>query len=529
MFYDFLLKKRIVRIGLVLALSGSVAGCGASSAELLPDKASDTMSDAMGYTGDEQKREASYEVPIQLPGILVDQHGYSSESDKVAVFKGNDISGNFEVREYENGNIVYTGQILKPLYNNELDEYDCFGYFTEVTKPGKYYVYNDMLGQSYSFEIKEDSCRDIFDSACKKFYENRCGMDVLNGSSGEEGHSACHTDMAHLKEDPSVEIDVTGGWHLDKSAKRDVLTGTMIADNLILAYEMNPDAFTDSTGILESGNNIPDILDEVRYEAQWLLKMQEEKTGGVYESAIVEADEESDASIAPVVVTPISMDATISFASMMAKFSYFYQQYDDEFATTCLKAADRAWKCFLNNRDVMDDTAAFYAAAQLYRATGVETYHDILVSYFEREDFKELFNSDESIFLGSVTYLAINKNVDIDICTKLMKLLMKRSEEIAEEATTSTYLVADMGGRKDFSKMLCNMRALTITDHIIYNHEYTTIIENHVHYFGGTNSEAINYLTNDTSRNYEDVGEIGIMNNPEDNALLIFMLSVLVK
>ena len=108
-----------------------------------------------------------------------------------------------------------------------------------------------------------------------------------------------------------------------------------------------------------------------------------------------------------------------------------------------------------------------------------------------------------------------------------MKYLMKRAEDIAGRSSKSPYLVTDMSQGGDFEGILRDMRCLTITDHVIYNHEYTTIIENHVHYLCGMNPEAVNYVTEDTARNYSDLGLTGVMDDPLKNSLLIFMLSVL--
>ncbi|MBR4832130.1 MAG: hypothetical protein IKZ97_05850, partial [Butyrivibrio sp.] len=70
----------------------------------------------------------------------------------------------------------------------------------------------------------------------------------------------------------------------------------------------------------------------------------------------------------------------------------------------------------------------------------------------------------------------------------------------------------------------------SVTDHIIYNHEYTTIIENHVHYFMGMNPDALNYVTDSSERTYlDDESKTGIMNDPYKDALFVFMLSMLEK
>ena len=503
-----------------MTMMGSVAGCGASSAEMTAD-----IQDHAGVS----QTTVDYEVPEQIPGIMVNQVGYSIGSEKAIVFRGQNLPKNFGIYELESGKKVFSGEILKGVYNKELDEYDSMGYFTDFGVEGSYFVSTDVVGESYSFTIKENAFKEAFDEACKKYYINRCGIALSESYAGENAHSACHTQPAHLQEDPSTEIDVTGGWHMDGSAGRDTALGSNIAENLLLAYEMNPSAFTDELGIPESGNGIPDILDEVKYEVDWLLKMQDPRTGGEYGAALTDPVRGGEAINTPVIVSPVSMEATISFASMMARFSYTYQQFDDEFARQCLKAADRAYSCFLNNQNAADNTAAFKAAAQLFRATGSESYNEVLSAYFNRDDFFELFDSDENVFLGGVTYLSINHSVDVELCKLLMKALMKKSEAIAAAASGSTYLVTDLGRDDNFDKMLRDMRCLTITDHIIYNYEYTTIIENHAHYLMGRNPDAVNYVTSDTERTYLTAKKAGIAGDPGSDSLFIFMLSVLEK
>ncbi len=515
--------NKIMRAGLIIALMGSVAGCGASSS----DNAVDIEEIASG--GQAQEIESTYEVPVQIPNILIDQVGYVAESEKVVIFRGKELPLQFNIYSLEENELVYTGNVLKASYNEKTGEYNALGYFNELTTEGSYYIRADILGESYSFTISDSIYEELFNEACKKFYINRCGIGISEAYAGENAHSACHTAVAHLQEDGNTELDVTGGWHMDAVGDRDTNTGCMIVENFLLAYEMNKEAFTDDIGIPESGNGIPDILDEVKYEVDWLLKMQDSKTGGEYGAAMTDNTKGGDLFSYPVVVTPVSMDATIKFAAMMARFSYFYHEYDEEFATECLRAADKAWNCYISNQDVSESSGAFKAAAQLYRATGNNAYNEVLQVFFAKKDFEELFESDEDIFIGSVTYLSTNQDVDVEQCGRLMKYLMKRSEAIASDADTSAYRVVDDNAEVDFMKFMYDMRCLTITDHIIYNHEYTTIIENHMHYLMGMNPSALNYLTDSTERTFKDEeGTASLLSNPQNDVLIAFMLSVLV-
>ncbi|WP_029231250.1 glycoside hydrolase family 9 protein [Butyrivibrio sp. VCB2006] len=513
-------NKRIIAALMVLMM-GSVAGCGASSAESSEEIVEEIAVSEVSYTAE------SVEVPEQIPNIMVDQSGFNIDSEKVVIFRGRQLPESFQIIDLESGEVVYTGEVVKANRDEETEKYYGIGRFNDFREPGNYYISADYIGESYAFTIGEDVYRDVFDEACRKYYSNRCGIAISQVDNGDNGHSACHTTEARFQENSDQTIDVTGGWHMDENADRDVLIGCRILENLLLSFEMNPNAFTDETGIPESGNGIPDIIDEIKYEADWLLKMQDSKTGGVYGAAITGGGG-SDIFSAPVEVTPVSMEATISFAAAMARLSFIYQQYDQDYATAALRAADRAWESFSINQSVYDSTQAFKAAAELYRATGSDKYHHVLDSFFVRDDLVQLFNDDENIFIGAVTYLSTNQNVDKEQCEKLIKALMKKSEAIAQRATESRYLVANAAEGEDFSTLLDEARCLTITNHIIYNHEYTTIIENHAHYMMGMNPSCLNFVTSSTERDYKDTeGYSGVMNDPQKDALLIFMLSVL--
>ncbi|SFC09180.1 glycoside hydrolase family 9 protein [Butyrivibrio sp. YAB3001] len=524
MFSDLIGKKRIIYAACMLLTVGSVAGCGASSAE----KETNVTQVTQKVQSVSTPNSTDFEMPQQIPNILVNQIGYNIGSEKNIIFRGKKLPENYEIKELESGETVYTGEILKPELDEESGIFYGNGRFGDFNEPGKYYIYADYLGESYSFEIGEDVYGKTLNEACKKYYINRCGIAISEVDAGDNGHSACHTTEAHFQENMSEAIDVTGGWHLDGQADRDTNIGSYIVDNLLLAYEMNPDSFSDDEGMSDSGNGIPDIIDEAKYEVDWMLKMQDAKTGGVYGAALTNIGSGTDVFFAPVEVTPVSMEATINFASAVARFSYLYKKFDANYAKEVLRAADRAFESFLNNQKAEETTAAFKAAAQLYRTTGNDKYLGILESYFNRGDFTDLFNSDDNIFLGSIVYLSTNQEVDKDDCEIIMKALMKKSENIAKEASSGKYHVVELSSEDSFVKVLEDMRCMTITNHIIYNYEYRTIIENHAHYMMGLNPECMNYVTASTERTYNDYDmAAGVMNNPQYDALLILLLSAI--
>ena len=211
------------------------------------------------------------------------------------------------------------------------------------------------------FEIGQEPYEALFSKVFRQYYFNRCGLTLSTELAGEAAHNACHLREAQMKEEAMIKQDVSGGWHVDEIGSRDVAKGCQAVNSLLLAYELYPEAIGDDMGIPESGNNVPDVLDEVKYEIDWLLKMQDAKSGAVYASV---SSVDSKAAGYILYIDGITMDATIRFAATMAKFSYLYQSYDREFATLCLQAADRAYRYVENYLADVSQEQYFFAAAE---------------------------------------------------------------------------------------------------------------------------------------------------------------------
>lgn len=467
------------------------------------------------FTSMEEEPILAYEVPVSMPGIVINRIGYTVGSTKVAVFCGEEMPEQFFVVDEKNQKIVYTGTLEQKAYDKLEQKYYCYGDFSALISPGSYYIEAPILGRSYGFEVGEDVYTPLFREACKQYYYNRCGMTLTAQYAGEGAHNACHTGKAVLQSDTSVTLDVSGGWHQDEKGQKNVESASRTIATLLLAYELYPEIFDDNAGIPESGNNIPDILDEIKYEIDWLLKMQEQQTGAVYAGVSVYAkDGDSSSKVAEIYVEPTSLEAGKAFSMALAKFSYLYQNYDTEYATVCLKAADRAWKYTeLNGKDKTVDEWGFAAATELYRASGQGAYNQYLVQYLREETYKT--NWDETVLMGCVTYLSTKHDVNRGYCENIMNLLMEKAEEISYVAREAVYFTAGNEEQDNCGQLLLEMMNLSVVNRIISNHEYETVIENHLHYFLGRNETAQNHVVN----------QMGIMKQFEPDSKLIFMLS----
>lgn len=497
------------------------AGCGSVS-----ELSFDTVQ--TGSEGEEMTTlglmpEFDYEVPESLPGILVDQVGYARQSDKMTFFLGEQLPDYFSVVDAESGQVVYTGKIKQRETDDGTDLDISYGEFTSLETAGNYYIQAARVGRSYTFEIAENPYTELYYAALKKYYFNRCGLTLSSELAGDAARNACHSREAQLVDDAGVKLDVSGGWHVDEAGSRDVSEGCTASNYLMTAYELYPEVFDDQVGIPESGNEIPDVLDEVKYEIDWLLKMQDAASGAVY-SGVSSVDNQSGGYL--LYVKKLDMNGTIQFAATLAKFSYLYQNYDRAYATQCLQAADRAYRYAGKYSEDITPEEYFHAAAELYRASGGYGYHNVVKNYLTENLIADMKN--DFVFWGCLTYMSTRQRVDVNLCGDVMKVLMQEGERIAETSKESELLVNAEGDQDNGADLMHDIMRLAVVDHVITNHEYATVLQNHLHYMLGRNRQSVSYLDNSGSRNYKDIDNSqGIMNQIDLNAELVLMMSAI--
>jgi endoglucanase len=434
-----------------------------------------------------EEADLSYEVPENLPGILVDIRGYGENEKKEAIFISANLPSSFFVRSKETGLTVYTGHIKVRESTEDADgKVTGVGDFTDLTNVGEYYIEAEILGQSHEFSIIEDRLNKLLKESLDYFKEFHCN----------------HYGKTAFEDEPDKTLDVTGGWHTDKDGGKDVVTGCNAAIDLMTAYEYHPDPFYD-----DDGNKIPDVLDEVKYETDWLLKMQNPETGGVYTSV---SSIENKSGGKELLLGGETTKATAYFCVAMTKFSSIYRSFDVPYATTCQRAAQKAWNCLELNKDIVSPEQRFRAAAEMYRVYGTESCHRVIKEYLKNNSKASL---DARITLdGAIAYLSTKRNTDRTYCTNLMESFMDRTEEKVSAANKSRYMIeyTDMSN----TEILRNTTELVVLDTVIPNVEYENLERNYLHYMCGRNKESKDLLFMDEE-------------NPDFYAELVVLISKL--
>ncbi|MBR3127538.1 MAG: glycoside hydrolase family 9 protein [Solobacterium sp.] len=324
-------------------------------------------------------------------GVRINQLGYLTYGQKRCTFPYNCGDG-FDVINADTNENVYTGAIVYGVNDETTGENNYYGDCPAVTQPGSYYIQAQTGVTSPVFVISESPYAALDDSLLRMISLQRCGVSLDSSWAGDLAHAECHTGEANAWQ-TQIYKDVSGGWHDAGDYGRYVKTGAKAASDLLWAYIFNPAFCTDASAGPDSGNGVPDVLDEARFELEWMLKMQSDYKG-VYTKAVTPSFAEfidpAEDHQNMILIDPEST-STATFVGTMATASLVYREIDPDFADRCLQAAKVADE-FLDDHpenvvvlnpesvsagaylDDNDQEVRFYAKAALYAATGDKRY-----------------------------------------------------------------------------------------------------------------------------------------------------------
>lgn len=240
---------------------------------------------------------------VAQPGTItqhlkIDQFGYPQQATKICVVNnpvaGFDyLAGDFytpggtlQVRRAGTNELIHSGPATT--WRSGLTYYQSgdklwWYNFSAVTTPGTYYIYDPVNNKSsYTFEIRNDIYKVPLYHAMRTFYYQRSGFAKTAPYAGVWTDGASHLGVEQdldcrlvTNPVPSTSRQLQGGWFDAGDYNKYTNFVYEPMHDLCLAYIENPSVWTDDYNIPESGNGVPDILDEIKWELDWLLRMQE--------------------------------------------------------------------------------------------------------------------------------------------------------------------------------------------------------------------------------------------------------------
>lgn len=396
------------------------------------------------------------------PAIHVNQEGYQTSWPKEAMvgyYIGN--LGEMEIPTEKgfwvadaSGKNVFTGKLMarldmgyeySPNPYQEVYEAD----FSSFKTPGEYRLVVPGLGVSYPFRIDDGIAADFARAYALGLYHQRCGASN-DFPFTRFTHAACHVKLAEVPDMSFTAVNeelanMTGDAHENKrhtapalknvaaslypfvrTNKIDVSGGhhdagdyskyTINVAHLIHVLTFAADAFPgvgalDNLGIPESGDGKSDVLQEAKWEADFLMKLQDDD-GGFY-FLVYPRDREYEDNVSLMgtdtgdqqVVFPKTTGATaasVAALAQMSSSSLFKKQFPDA-AAKYLAAAKKGWgfleKAFAKyGRDgsyqkithygdeFMHDDEIAWAACELFLATGDHKFEKELIEHFNPHD-----------------------------------------------------------------------------------------------------------------------------------------------
>jgi hypothetical protein len=444
------LAQRDLRIGnhLYLQLNGAISG---GQRVEVKNPSATLWASNMRFT-------ATMEPLRYSPAIHVNQVGYLPAFPKQAMigfYLGSlgdmdvPVEIDFQLVDARTGATVHQGKLVQRRdvgfdyapYQKVLE-----ANFSDFKTPGEYRLMVPGLGASFPFFIDEGVAAAFARAYALGLYHQRCGtsnalpftrfvhgvchialaevptaqftnmVSFLAGDTADYTNNPLHS-APQLKDfDSSLypfvkhgAVDVAGGHHDAGDYSRYTINSAALVHTLIFAVDALPGVGElDNLGLPESGDGKSDVLQEAKWEADFLAKMQDDD-GGFY-FLVYPRDRKYENNVLPdygdpQIVWPKNTAATAAAVAALAQASsspLFKKQFP-EAAAVYLKKAKKGWE-FLDRAiakfgnegayqkithygdDFMHDDELAWAACELFLATGDESFHKKLLHSFQPGD-----------------------------------------------------------------------------------------------------------------------------------------------
>ncbi|MFC7308186.1 glycoside hydrolase family 9 protein [Streptomyces monticola] len=349
-------------------------------------------------------------------GVRVNQVGYLPDGPKGAtVVTTAPQSLTWQLRD-TSGAVVASGATVPRGADAPSGQSVQVADFSSYRGTGSGYVLAVDGNTSAPFDIRANLYDGLRSDAMAFFYHQRSGTPIDASLVGSAySRPAGHLGVAPNKGDTSVPCqatvcdytqDVRGGWYDAGDHGKYVVNGGISTWLMVNSFERakragEDAALGDSTlKIPERGNGIPDVLDEARWELDFLMRMQvpegKQYAGmafhKIHDAAWTALPTRPEQDSQPRELHRPSTAATLNLAAAAAQCARVFKPYNAAFADRCLSVARRAWTAAQANPALYapdsDSTGGgaygdtqvgdefYWAAAELYATTGESGYRD---------------------------------------------------------------------------------------------------------------------------------------------------------
>ncbi|MDX2154110.1 MAG: glycoside hydrolase family 9 protein [Bryobacteraceae bacterium] len=453
--------------------------------------------------------------------IKVNQAGYLPGTPKIAIVSS--PAKEFLVRRVSDDAEVLRHALSNPGPDPDTGDTVQHADFTKITQPGDYYLDVPGVGRSWPFSVKKDVYARALYLAARAFYGQRCGIAVDLGTEfAGYRYEACHRAAAwHASSGKSGPQQSTKGWHDAGDYGRYVVNSGLSTGTLLWAWELYQPRLT--LYIPESSNTTPDLLDEIRWNLEWMLSMQDSADGGVWHKQTSERFAGfvmPDKDTLPSVVIGTGSEpyksscATADFAAVLAIAARVYKPLDAPFAARSLRAAEHAWTwlaahpnvLFRNppgiltgeygDRDCSDET--LWAAAELWRTTRAARYLAYFLEHYRKHRITDPPNWPNVAPMALWTYALAKSPADAGAVKAIREDSLRAAEDILARMESNGYRIAL--STKDYvwgsNGVLANYGVqLLVANALQSDRRYVEAALENLHYLLGRNTFSVSFVT----------------------------------
>jgi endoglucanase len=416
-------------------------------------------------------------IAATAPAVKLNQLGFLPASQKLAVVQAGS-AGRFAVLDAASGRKVFEGELGAPATWDASGETVRIADFSGLRTPGTYRIQVAGLPDSAPFPVGADAYRELDAGAIRAYTLNRASIALTPAVAGAYARAAGHPDTrvevhpsaASAKRPAGTVIASPKGWYDAGDYNKYIVNSGISTYTLLAAYEHFPTWFDKlALRLPESGNGLPDILNEALWNLDWMATMQDPDDGGVYHKLTNKAFDAMvmpDQATGPRYVVQKNTAATLDFAATMAAASRVLAPFDSQQpgrAARYLAAAEAAWAWAKAHPQVLykqpddiltggygdksvDDEFA-WAAAELLATTGKDVYRATALAAGAGAAQTEPGWADVRM-LGWITLARQHARMQAGDAAAVRRPLLDNADKLAARWQSSPYRVSML--RKDF-------------------------------------------------------------------------------
>jgi endoglucanase len=399
--------------------------------------------------------------------IKLNQVGFMPSANKIAIVPGKGGQVFIVVNTQDNNEVMRGTLSDSALWGPSLEQVSRAD-FSQITALGNYRIEVLTTNLSADFRITTDGLAEMHDAAMKSYYFNRASSALDVKFAGSWSRPLGHPDdqvlihksaATHARPEGTV-LSAPKGWYDAGDYNKYIVNSGVATYTLMLAFEHFPSFYLNrDLAIPESGDAIPDILNEIKWNLDWMQGMQDPNDGGVYHKLTTLnfsgelMPHEANASR---YLVQKSTAAALNFSAVMAVASRIFKPYFPDQAGQYERQAKAAWLWASNNPNLPyiqpDDVSTgeygdntfsdefAWAAAELFILTGQKSY---LQQFDNLAVQPNVPTWADSSALGYISLVQNNnQQLSSQQVNKYKQPLLELANTIVELHQQSAYLVA---------------------------------------------------------------------------------------